>query len=333
MIGTGMIKFPSGLAACTVKSRSRSTKCRRSGQILTEPRSCNGRSYPTRSDLCEGSLKKRPAGRKNWPRSRVPGATRHHFAHFVDCLPLRSSRHSASRRKAGNAANRGSCTGPHVRITQRRNFVSGAGRPSSGRITLRQHDSANSPGVHGSYAILVHHGIFLHTAAAQKLAEWLTSAELDQYLIQRIVSVLTSFLTCIFVFRIGSLLMDRRSGMIAMILMGFSFLPIELAHIGIVEPTMVFFFTLAFAMLLEAYKAPSVRSFAIAGFLAGAAIAVKQTAALIGLPLIVAWILLWKEKRVSASGIKAVFTGAWLPSPDSLCYHRLRSSTSVVMLS
>jgi hypothetical protein len=95
-----------------------------------------------------------------------------------------------------------------------------------------------------------------------------------------------------------------------MLFLGLAFMPVELAHFGIVEPTMVFFFFLSFASLVTLSEKPSLQRFAIAGLFAGAAVAVKQTATLITLPFLICWIYLIKRKMISKTGIKEMFSWA-----------------------
>jgi hypothetical protein len=151
-------------------------------------------------------------------------------------------------------------------------------------------------------------GYFFITAAAEKLAEWVSGFSLPQNLIQRSVSAICSSLTCVLIFSVARTLFSFEAAIFAMLFLGLAFMPVELAHYGIVEPTMVFFFFLSFASLVGLSEKPSLKGFAKAGLFAGAAVAVKQTAALIGLPFLITWFFLLRQKMISRTGIKEMMS-------------------------
>lgn len=153
-------------------------------------------------------------------------------------------------------------------------------------------------------------GYFFVTASAQRFAEWIVGDPLPQNLIQRSISAICSSLTCLLVFSVARLFFSFEAAILAMLFFGFAFMPVELAHYGIVEPTMVFFFFLAFAALVSLSEEPSIKGFAKAGLFAGVAVAIKQTAALIALPFLITWIFLWKQKMLSRTGLLEM--AAWV---------------------
>jgi Dolichyl-phosphate-mannose-protein mannosyltransferase len=153
-------------------------------------------------------------------------------------------------------------------------------------------------------------GYFYITAGSQKLAEWILAEPVTQLAVQRAVSVIGSLLTCWLVFSIGQSLFSLKIGFLALLFFGFAFMPVELAHFGIVESTMVFFFMLAFASLVHVIKKPGIPRFLVSGIFAGFAIAVKQTAALIVLPFFITVALLGKEKGLSRNTFMEI--GSWI---------------------
>jgi hypothetical protein len=131
-------------------------------------------------------------------------------------------------------------------------------------------------------------GYFKITSWLQDLAGWMMNQEVLQNLIQRLVSVLASGFTCLLVFVIAHQVFCQRIALLATFFFGFSFISIEIAHVGIVESSLLFFFLLALLKIVILSEQPSLKNFAIAGFFAGVAVAIKQTAAIIVIPFLIA---------------------------------------------
>lgn len=166
-------------------------------------------------------------------------------------------------------------------------------------------------------------GFFYIASATQKCAFWLFGDLVTRNMVLRFLSALFSWLSCILVYSIGRVLLSKTAGILAMLLFGFSFMPIELAHFSIVEPTMVFFFLLAFLALVKLNSESSRKEFVKAGLLAGVAVAVKQTAAIIAIPFVFTCaFLIWQGSRKVfqkfAAWIAAAFVGFFLLSPGTI---------------
>jgi hypothetical protein len=167
-------------------------------------------------------------------------------------------------------------------------------------------------------------GYFVIIAEIEHLAEWIAGREISQYLIQRLVSATASCLTCLIVFATARRLFSRREAILATFLFGFSYVPIEVAHFGIVEPTLLFFFLLALHRLVILWQEPSMKAFVLSGFFSGIAVAIKQTAAIIVVPFLITWIVLLRKDLVGKSMKRlliwgaAAFVGFCILSPGTL---------------
>lgn len=129
-------------------------------------------------------------------------------------------------------------------------------------------------------------GFHYMTAGVENVAAWVLGRNLPDHTGPRFLSAFFSWLSCLLVFSIGNKLFSRMFGVIACVLFGFAFLPVQLAHFGIIEPTMVFFFLLGFRAILNLNKESEAKDYLKAGLAAGLAVGIKQTAALICVPFI-----------------------------------------------
>ena len=127
-------------------------------------------------------------------------------------------------------------------------------------------------------------GYVYATAAAEAVGEWIWSDSLPSHLAARFLSAVSSWLTCLVLFSATRKLFNGTVAFWATLFLGFAMMPVELAHQGIVEPTMVLFFLFAFRVLLELDVAKRKVAFAIAGLAAGMAVGMKQSAGIILLP-------------------------------------------------
>lgn len=127
-------------------------------------------------------------------------------------------------------------------------------------------------------------GYVYATAAAEAIGEWIWKHELPPNLAARFLSAAFSWLTCLVLFSTAKKLFNATVALWATLFLGFALMPVELAHQGIVEPTMVFFFLCAFRLLLELDVAKRKVAFGIAGLVAGMAVGMKQSAGMILLP-------------------------------------------------
>jgi Dolichyl-phosphate-mannose-protein mannosyltransferase len=166
-------------------------------------------------------------------------------------------------------------------------------------------------------------GYFMLTVQAKRFADWIFAKDIPQNLVQRSVSAVASCLACVMVFFIAKRLFSRRHAVLAMFLFGFSYIPIEVAHFGIVESCLLFFFLFALYQLIVLAERPSFSSFFMAGFAAGLAVAVKQTAAIIVVPSFICFAILARNKlsTILVKGIVvwigAAFLGFVILSPGT----------------
>ena len=147
-------------------------------------------------------------------------------------------------------------------------------------------------------------GFIYVTAALGELFRWVMGYGPMEHSMQRLVSCLASAFSCLFVYLIALRLFNRQIATISMVVFGMLFMPVYLAHFGIIEPFMVLLFLAAFYTTLQVHDSPSFLSFAKAGLLAGLAVATKQTAALIVVPFVIVWIHLAATKKIQQNGIK-----------------------------
>jgi hypothetical protein len=151
-------------------------------------------------------------------------------------------------------------------------------------------------------------GFHYMTAGAENLGAWIFSKDLPPHFIPRFLSALFSSLSCLLVFTIGNAVLSRTTGFIAFLLFGFAFLPIQIAHWGIIEPTMVFFFLLGVRFILKLNPDSKLKDYLIAGLASGAAVGIKQTAAIICLPFFLSYLYLNWRHTFQTTSIKRFFS-------------------------
>lgn len=139
-------------------------------------------------------------------------------------------------------------------------------------------------------------GFHYLTAGTENLMAWVTGSEPLPHLGGRFLSALFSWLSCLMVFVIGCELFSPALALIAAVLFGFAFMPVSLSHFGIIEPTMVFFFLVAFRLLLGLDPDSRSKHFFLAGIGAGIAVGVKQTGAVILIPFLAMYLYLYRAK-------------------------------------
>jgi hypothetical protein len=162
-------------------------------------------------------------------------------------------------------------------------------------------------------------------AALEEVVSWIVHSELPLHMIQHAVSVLASILSCLVVYFIGRELFSKTVALLAAALFGFSFLPVYLAHFGIIEPFLVFLFLSALLSIIQLQKRWNKMSFAKAGLLAGLVIGTKQTGFIIFIPFLVGMLWLFKRKVLNKFGITematyllSAFTGYFLLAPYTI---------------
>ena len=149
-------------------------------------------------------------------------------------------------------------------------------------------------------------GFHYMTAGVENLAAWVLGRNLPDHAIPRFFSAFFSWLSCLLVFSIGNKLISRMFGVIACVLFGFAFLPVQLAHFGIIEPTMVFFFLLGFRAILNLNKESEAKDYLKAGLAAGLAVGIKQTAALICVPFLFMYLFINGAQSFQWGAIKRI---------------------------
>jgi Dolichyl-phosphate-mannose-protein mannosyltransferase len=163
---------------------------------------------------------------------------------------------------------------------------------------LHPHQFFWSPG----YCYLV---AFLET-----IFQWIWKFDPTKHLIARTLSAVFSALSCWVLFSITTKLFNRTTAYWAAIFLGLTLMPVELGQEGIVEPSMVFFFLLAFRVLLELDWKIGKAGFALAGCVAGLAIGIKQTAAVLFIPAAVLFVPMLLQKPRGPNLAKVACWGA-----------------------
>jgi hypothetical protein len=145
-------------------------------------------------------------------------------------------------------------------------------------------------------------GFHYMTAGIENLAEWVFGRSLPYHAGPRFLSALFSSLSCLVVFSIGNAIFPKASALTAAALFGFTFLPVQLAHFGIIEPTMVFFFLLGVRVILNLNKEAGAKEYLQAGLASGLAVGIKQTAAIICIPFLFMYLFAngWDSLRWNA---------------------------------
>lgn len=129
---------------------------------------------------------------------------------------------------------------------------------------------------------------------AEDVTTWVFGQEPPDHLTPRVLSALFASLSCLLVLSIAYTILPRAVAFIAMALFGFAFMPIQLAHFGIIEPTMVFFFLLGVRSIINLNKESKPKQYFLAGIACGLAIGIKQTAGIILIPFLATYIFINK---------------------------------------
>jgi len=127
-------------------------------------------------------------------------------------------------------------------------------------------------------------GFHYMNAIGEEVGLWVFGHELPDHAMPRVFSALFSSLSCLIVFSIASAFFPMPCPLIAMALFGFAYMPVQLAHFGIIEPSMVFFFLLGFRLIISIDKESAAKDYLKAGIASGLAVGIKQTAAIIVIP-------------------------------------------------
>jgi len=135
-------------------------------------------------------------------------------------------------------------------------------------------------------------GFHYMNLVAEDVAEWVLGQEPPDHATPRVLSALFASLSCLMVLSIGYTVLPKAVAFIAMALFGFAFMPIQLAHFGIIEPTMVFFFLLGVRAIITLNKEAAPKEYFIVGIACGLAVGMKQTAGIILIPFLATYIFL-----------------------------------------
>jgi hypothetical protein len=133
-------------------------------------------------------------------------------------------------------------------------------------------------------------GFHYMNLVAEDVAQWVFGHEPPDHATPRVLSALFASLSCLMVLSIGSTVLPRAAAFVAMTLFGFAFMPIHLAHFGIIEPTMVFFFLLGIRAIITLKKEAGLKKYLLTGIACGFAIGIKQTAAIILIPFLTTYL-------------------------------------------
>src|SRR5262249_6871715 len=150
-------------------------------------------------------------------------------------------------------------------------------------------------------------GFHYMTAGVEIQMKWIVGIEPPDHLGPRLLSVLFSWLSCLVVVSIGGLFLSRAGAFADGVLMGFSYMPVNLAHFGIIEPAMVFFFLLSLRLLFMMNNESKWKDFLIAGVVSGLAVAVKQTAAIIVIPFLSIYLFVYRKKAFQLTNLQNAF--------------------------
>lgn len=168
-------------------------------------------------------------------------------------------------------------------------------------------------------------GFIYMSAGLETLNAWILGDPAPPHSAQRFVSAIASVGTCFLVLLLGWTLISEKVGVLAAILFGFSFMPVYLAHFGIIEPFLVFLFLAALLLIVRLDKKHDVLSFAVAGLMSGFVVATKQTGLFIAIPLAVIFFMLVRRKALKKLGVAelstflgSAFAGYFLLAPYTI---------------
>ncbi|HSE43423.1 MAG TPA: glycosyltransferase family 39 protein [Acidobacteriota bacterium] len=151
-------------------------------------------------------------------------------------------------------------------------------------------------------------GFHYMTAALENLGAWVFVKDLPPHFVPRFLSALFSSLSCLLVLSIAATILPEICALIASILFGFSFLSIQLAHWGIIEPTMVFFFLLGIRFIVKLKPDSTLKDYLKAGLACGAAVGIKQTAGVIVVPFLLMFFYLHRKSFFRIPAIKRMLS-------------------------
>jgi hypothetical protein len=147
-------------------------------------------------------------------------------------------------------------------------------------------------------------GFHYMNVVAEGLTEWVVGHEPPDHATSRVLSALFASLSCLIVLAIGYPVLPTAVAFIAMALFGFAFMPIQLAHFGIIEPTMVFFFLVGVRAIITLNKESDLNTYFLTGIACGLAVGIKQTAGIIFIPFLATHLFINRLESIKWPSIK-----------------------------
>lgn len=117
------------------------------------------------------------------------------------------------------------------------------------------------------------------------------------FLTGRVLSALAGTLSIVIVYRLGKRLADPETGLGAAAFLSVAFLHVRDSHFAVTDVAMTALLLAALTALVRAHDAPSLRSFAGAGAIAGLAASTKYNAVLLAAAVLVSAFLRWRDDR------------------------------------
>ena len=172
-------------------------------------------------------------------------------------------------------------------------------------------------------------GFHYMNVVAESVAEWVSGQEPPDHITPRILSALFASLSCLMVLSIGYTVLPKAVAFIAMALFGFAFMPIQLAHFGIIEPTMVFFFLLGIRAIINLGKDAGPKEYLLVGIACGLAVGIKQTAGIILIPFLATYLFINKWESFKWVSVKKALFGLLAQQYLVCCLRHIQCSISL----
>jgi 4-amino-4-deoxy-L-arabinose transferase-like glycosyltransferase len=107
------------------------------------------------------------------------------------------------------------------------------------------------------------------------------------FLVDRWLSAGFGIVTIFVVYKIGSLLFNRKTALISSISLGVTYLHVRESHFGVTDIPITFFIMASIVFIIKSYQEKNLKNYILAGCFAGAATAVKYSGLLLAIPMVV----------------------------------------------
>ena len=116
-------------------------------------------------------------------------------------------------------------------------------------------------------------------------------------LISRLVSVVFGTWTVYFIYKVGKIFFNKRTGIVASIFLAFTYLHVRDSHFGTPDILMVFLAVVTIYFIGRIYKKPSLHNYIFTGLFFGLAVSSKYNAFFLLAPVVITHVFIVKERK------------------------------------